>query len=353
MEKALPPMSSRLVEYAFDEPTPPGLFICAGGFEARALSFIRGLTRPQFRFAASLVLCYENQFPENQKNLSYILDRLRYLHGATPEVVGVNSKKPNQTLRALRETVLTASAKLRYQAVVIDISGMSQMLALCSIHACFSAGLPVTIVYTEARSYFPTKPEGEKLIRAWNDQNFEVAARYLQSQGLKSIHILSEFAGSFRPTKPTCLMVFLGYEPNRIEGLIDRYAPDRLVALYGRSPHERFRWRTTLSKRLHEPLLENVPVRKREVSTLEVDEIVSALEAEFDVLHEFYEIAIAPQCSKMQAVATYLFWLQHPEVQLVFTSPVRFNPEHYSRGSSKTFVYELPAQAVRPMYLAK
>src|SRR6266852_5887676 len=106
-------MAARLTEYRFDEPTPSGLFICAGGFEDRAISFVHGLTRRHFRFASSMVLCYESQFPENQPNFSYLLERLRYFQATTPEVIGVSSKKPNQSLRALREAVIAASSKLR------------------------------------------------------------------------------------------------------------------------------------------------------------------------------------------------------------------------------------------------
>jgi len=78
------------------------------------------------------------------------------------------------------------------------------------------------------------------------------------------------------------------------------------------------------------------------VSTLRVTEVLDTLEKEFRTIRDQYDVAIASQCSKMQAVATYLFWRRHPEVQLVFTSPVSFNPKRYSRGVGRTFVYEIP-----------
>jgi hypothetical protein len=168
-----------------------------------------------------------------------------------------------------------------------------------------------------------------------------VAAEYLQSAGLKEVQILPEFAGNFRPGSQTCLIIFVGYEPNRIKGLIDIYAPSAMLVLYGRSPHHGFSWRTRLSHELHEDLFSQWLVRRAEVSTLEVDQILKALEEEFSTIREHYDVAIAPQCGKMQALAAYLFWRRHPEVQMLFTSPVRFNPSNYSEGTGRTFVYEI------------
>ena len=96
-----------------------------------------------------------------------------------------------------------------------------------------------------------------------------------------------------------------------------------------------------LSRALHEDLFPKWRLREAEVSTFAVTDIVEQLEDAFRILYSDYDIAIAPQCSKMQGLAAYLFWRRHPEVQLLFTIPVRFNPDHYSQGARNTYVYEI------------
>jgi hypothetical protein len=227
------------------------------------------------------------------------------------------------------------------RTVLIDISGMTHLWALGAIHACLSCGLSVAVIYTEARSYFPPKQELQKIVRSWEQREYDIVSQYLQSAGLKTVHIVPEFGGNFRPGRKNCLAVFVGYEPNRIRGLVEQYAPGALIVLYGRSPHEKLLWRTQLSKDLHKELFSGWYVREAEISTFLVSEILSKLEDEFQILQEEYDLAIAPQCSKMQAIASYIFWRKHPEVQLLFTSPVRFNPDRYSSGVGGTFIYDI------------
>lgn len=335
-------MHHELKSYNFSADSSAGMLICCGGFENRATTFVRKISRKYFRFQKALLLHYESQRADNQANFSFLSERISELSGHQPDVVKVDSRDPNKSFNSIAQPVMEEARKLKHGKAVIDISGMSQMLAVATIHACYLARLEVTIVYTEARSYFPTKSEGERIARAWEKQDYLTAARYLQSQGLKSISILPEFAGNIRPRKPMCLIIFIGYEPNRIQGLVQYYSPDRVVAIYGRSPHEKFLWRGKFSHRIHRQVFEEYPIREIEASTLKIGDVLESLEREFDVIKEEFDVAIAPQCSKLQAVSSYLFWRQHPEVQLVFTTPVRFNPNHYSRGAGVTLEYLLP-----------
>lgn len=73
------------------------------------------------------------------------------------------------------------------------------------------------------------------------------------------------------------------------------------------------------------------------MSTGDVASILDTLEQEYSVIGEHFDLAVAPHCSKMQGVASYLFWRRHPEVQLVFTSPVKFHRDRYSEGQGKTY----------------
>lgn len=329
-------------EFDFGNDIEAGLLVAAGGFEGRAITFIKKLRKSSCTFEHSLLIEYESQPGDNEENYKWLRERLKKLIGKNPRKVSVHSDRPVQSCGDIKSEIETIASKVVDKTAWIDISGMTHLWALATIHACLSSGFRTFVVFTEAKRYFPLKQDKKKLVQAWRKRDYPKCKEYLQSAALKSIHILPEFGGNFRPGRQTCLMVFVGYEPNRTEGLVNDYAPGRLIVLYGRSPHKGLQWRTKLSKDLHEELFSRWYVRETEISTLRVDETLAKLEEEFQVIREQFDVAISPLCSKMQALAIYLFWRRHPEVQLIFTSPVRFNPERYSKGSHKTYIYEIP-----------
>lgn len=329
-------------EFDFTSNVSAGLVVCAGGFEQRARGFVSRLRTTRFSTESCLLLRYGNDpAEENEANYRRLRDRLRFLCSTVIDTVPFNDGNSVQGGQDVQRKIHEACAHLDARCAFIDISAMTHLLAASSVHACLSCGLRTTVVYTEAKSYFPTKEMRQQVVRAWRTKNYDVARRFLQSAGLKAVQILPDFSGNFRPGHQTCLVVFAGHEPNRVEGLVDDYAPGALIVLYGVSPHSNLRWRTELSKDLHAELFSQWLVRKREVSTLRIDEILGSLETEFGTIRHQYDVAIAPQCSKMQAIASYLFWRRHPEVQLIFTSPVNFNPARYSHGTGRTFQYEI------------
>lgn len=334
-------MSSQPREFDFTQPVSAGLLVVAGGFEERAITFSKNLKKEVCSLDRTLILHYENQAEDNSPNYQKLITRLRSITGVKSAVCTIHAETPIKSSRSIEKRIREVAATVENRTAIVDVSGMTHLWALTTIHSCLRSGLHTLVVYTEAKSYFPTRGVRNRLLNAWKAQEYEVAAVYLQSAGLNTVQILPEFAGNFRPGRPTCLIVFVGYEPNRIQGLVDIYAPGAMVVFYGRPPHHEFSWRTKLSHALHEDLFSQWLVRRAEVSTLEVDQVLVALEEEFSVIREHYDVAIAPQCSKMQALASYLFWRRHPEVQLLFTSPVRFNPSNYSKGAGRTFAYEI------------
>lgn len=331
----------QLNEFDFTTKTEIGLLVCAGGFEKRSLSFVNNLRKTRITVEQSVILRYESQKDDNEPNFQKLKSRLQVLTNDESKVIPINAAMPIDSCRNIEAQIRDSAIQISNRSAFVDISGMTHLWALNTIHACVSRSLRTSVICSEARWYYPPKSKKDVVIRSWKDNKYKIAARYLQSAGLNAVHILPQFGGNFRPGRRICLMIFVGYEPNRIQGLVDDYAPGAVVLLYGKSPHEELHWRTQFSRDLHEELFSKWYVRETEASTLLVDEILTKLEEEFQVISMEYDIAIAPQCSKLQALASYLFWRKHPEVQLLFTSPVRFNPDRYSSGVRRIFVYEI------------
>ena len=204
-------------KFDFRESTAAGLVVFAGGFEQRSLTFAEKLRKSRCSFQKSLILSYESQKEDNQANLGRLRERITLITGATPEVIGVNAHSPVRSCVDVRKKIEELCSTFSNNTALIDISGMTHLWALATIHACVACGLKVSVVYTEARWYFPRSRQRERVIKAWRNRSYDVAAQYLQSAGLKASHVLPDFAGNFRPGHQTCLIIFAGYEPNRIE----------------------------------------------------------------------------------------------------------------------------------------
>ena len=324
-----------------------GLLVCCGGFETRALTIAKRMHGCDARANGAVVLHYESQRADNEGNYEKLVTMMKSVSPGQVDTVDVNASFPLVSYERIRARIMHASRAWGNRRVTVDISGMTHLWALGVIHACVLEGLEVDVAYTEARGYFPKHRDAEPLRRAWQERDYTEASQSLQSAALMAIHILPDFAGNFRPGHPTCLIVFAGYEPNRLEGLIDSYAPGALVVLYGKSPRPAHQWRTKLSKALHAKMFSEWPLREDECSTLSPEEALGKLEEIAAVVGSKYDVAVAPHCSKMQGVASYVFWRRHPETQLIFTSPVRFSPQQYSICEREVYVYRLSA-ALRP-----
>lgn len=331
-------------QFDFANEASYGLFLAAGGFEKRALAFVRRVNVRKFRIEQAILLRYLTQREDNQPNFNRLVARVEKLANNI-DVIDVDIDTPDKFLKELVEKVRSASTSVNSASALIDISGMAHVLICCCLRAADIAQLRTSVVYTEAEDYYPRKREWKVVIDAVKNRNFKIMAKYLQTAGLKDIQIPTDFKGNTRPGCKACLFVMAGYEPNRVRGLVDEYAPNAIVVFYGNSPHVKLHGRQSLSVALHKHVFDGWRYREiRDLSTLEVPEILKWLETEYEVIRQEYDVAITSQCSKMQTVASYLFWKRHPEIQLVFTVAVRIEPKRYSRGEGRSFHLNLGTQ---------
>lgn len=330
-----------IVEFDFASNVSCGLFIAAGGFEERVLAFIHRVNVSKFGIEQAILLRYVTQREDNEPNFSRLVTQVEKFTDNI-EIIDADIHNPDKFLKELVEKMHSASTSLISRSAVIDISGMADVLICCCLRAADINLLQTSVVYTEARDYYPREPEWNNVIDVVKNLDFTGMAKYLQSAGLKDIQIPTDFKGNSRPGYKACLFVMAGYEPNRVQGLVDDYAPNAIVIFYGKSPHERLHGRQWLSINLHKHIFDGWRYRERkDVSTLEVENIRGILESEYQTLRSEYDVGIASQCSKMQTVASYLFWKQHPEIQLIFTTPVKWEHKRYSMGEGCTFQFKL------------
>ena len=328
-------------------------YICAAGFEDRALAVIKNLKDEGEKFFKySLILEYSIHKEDNKPNLKKLQDDLPKISHCLLK----NAIIDIDNIYQIKNNIVESSKKIppnEIETVFIDISGMANSLILLIIQHAKKVFFDkeIVILYAEAEIYYPTKEKRDeiiKLVKSNAEEDILKLGEELGASGTREVIIMPDFKGYFNGTKPICLIFFIGYEPSRASGLLDTYRPNMIVACYGVSPHEKFKWRTELSKKLHTQILKEFEHVEKYISIFDVSEIVTELDNIYKgtdnkgrPLYEYYNIAITPQCSKLQTVATYLFSLIHPDIQIVFCFPGKFNPKRYSEGIGKIWVYKL------------
>jgi hypothetical protein len=310
------------------------VLIVAAGFEPRARRALEMLgSHPLKRV---VLVRYAEGIGENDENFDRMLAAVRVVeHTGAVVPLTLDPRRPDDYLQELKECLL----KWRPDAtgeIWVDITALP-MQGICATLAAVRGALPglvVRVLYTEAEEYFPTKSEisrGEMPLAAL-------------SQEMSGNLIPKHFGGSSTAVA-TCLIVFAGYEKHRSIGVVDELNPSRLVLVFGEPVREGLKWRLTWSRKLHDSLHESRPTASETVSTLNPLESLRVLNAYYGFLFADHNIAVSPICSKMQCVASYLFWERYRDVQLVFPLPVTYLPFRFSRGHRNTFQFTLPTIA--------
>lgn len=343
------------------------LYICAAGFEDRVKGIIESLGRINGKvFKYCNILEYHSSLgykqtqkkqeflEKNKKNLDFLQKSLKNLSAnmLVNNVTDIDYVfKTNDNFKNMLENIPSTEI----DSIFIDISGMANFLILLTLYQVSRIfyDKEIYILYTEAQNYFPKREEKDEILqlaRKRNENHIIRLGELLGASGARETMILPFFKGYFEEDFPICLIFFLGTEPSRAIGLLDAYRPNIVITCFGVSPHEHFKWRTGFSKELHSKLkvFEQYTYSDTEISTFNIQEIISKLEGIYisadrqgKILYENYNIAITPQCSKLQTVATYLFCQSHPDVQVVFCLPGLFNPERYSKDIGKSWLYKL------------
>lgn len=322
------------------------LYICAAGFEERSLGLVRQMEGKCFTH--SLILEYTAQKEDNNANFEILTGSLKKISSNIPIVSPADLDNPLLTQQKFIEQ-LEGINNGEITQLFFDISGMSNSLILQLLIEVYKLfwDRKIYIFYTEAENYYPNEEQVKEMYTIIEEEDFESFGSIFSSSGAKENIILPDFKGRFKDSLPICLIFFVGYEPIRSKSLIEQYCPNLVAVCYGESPHDRFKWRTGFSKNIHKKVFENFShinskdIINKDISTYDINNILKDLEVLYNSFYKDYNICITPQCSKLQAIATYLFTLTHPDVQVLFCLPGYFNPNRYAIGIGSSHIIKL------------
>lgn len=317
--------------------------VLAAGFEDRAYA---ALERSRFRPDARCVLIrFVNAVPGNGQVFRRYRDaaRERFREDAI-DVVDLRHDDPAAMERDLAQVLGQLPRATRHLG--LDVSGLpayATCMALKALRTKRSEN-PLTVLYTAALEYNPARAEYDELIAAAGDE-IELIPHSMALEMDQNLQ-LDSFSGYRSQNAKTCLAILAGYEAHRANGVVEETNPSLLLLLYGRPGDASLDWRLDLSRRLHRKFEKARRTATETVSTLRFEETMAALERYYDYLIDDYDLALAPLGSKMQTVAAYLFWERHSETQLMFPTPIGYDPDRGPKGAGTTYATTLEPRSL-------
>jgi hypothetical protein len=203
--------------------------------------------------------------------------------------------------------------------ITLDVSSLTKVYLLSLLHylvAELNLGLP-RILYT-TQTYAPTK----------------------LTSGVEQIATVANFFGNISVEKETVLVLFLGFEPERSVSVWKQYRPAKTIALITTPRGGKVDYLHYAEKN-NSLLLSQPNVEVRNVSADNPYLVRSVLESIYEEVKGTYNMVIGPFGTKPQTVGVFLFWFEHPRVQLVYSFPAEYSKSYLKRKAGPTMVLPL------------
>lgn len=328
--------ASETNNFKYQEVEPiSGLVVLSAGFEDRAKEFISKATLDIN--STVLLVKFENDIENNNETYEeyrqIIVDQIGESRVTT---VSLNQKYPREYIVDLEAALQKMPRDIN--EVWLDISGMPSHAICASLQVvrAYKPTYPINVIYTSARTYHPSKSEFDTLKKK-QAEGIEYLPSSLAREMSENL-ILSSFSGQRTNEGQSCLAIFAGYEVHRSAGVIENVNPSMLLLLYGKPEGRGLGWRLDLSKQLHKKFEKTRKSAVEEVSTLYLKEGLERLDQYYEYIYDEYDLTIAPICSKMNAVAAYLFWEMYREVQLIFPLPIGYATDKKAERVGQSFL---------------
>ena len=319
--------------------------ILAAGFEDRALAFLNG---SRFKEDAHCILVLFDNDSKGNESVG-----ANYLHIVNQKFRSSNviqvTLKLNEIIdfsSHMRRAILSLPANIA--KVGVDISGLPAYAIFATLEALRGAKpyAEIPVIYSSAEIYVPTKEDYNGILDKFSigsNEEINLLPKSMAKEMADNL-VFAPFSGHRTGDGNSCLVLFAGYEPHRSAGVIDAINPTILLLIYGNPSDLTLSWRLEFSRRLHGKFERTRRCAIETVETQKVSESLELLERYYNYLIDDFDLVIAPVCSKMQVIATFLFWERYPEVQVTFPIPIGYDPDFRPRGVGDTFSVTLPGR---------
>ena len=313
----------RLNEYGSDD-----LFICCASFEERSLT---GASRlgAGFRVRYSVIFVIEEPFytKEVDANLSKLQGQLSHHTAEGVYIIRCQRDNPAEAISQLKNIWCKIKPKDSDEPyVTLDISGFTKIYLLQLLYfivAEQNLGIP-RIIHT-TQSYMPTK----------------------LTRGVEQITTVANFFGTVSFEKQTLLVLLLGFEPERSLSVWKHFNPARTIALISNPPRDGQTDYLEYAQKNNAFLLSQPNVELRDVPPDDPYNVRNVLEGIYHEVRDVSNVVVGPFGTKPQTIGVFLFCLEHPKVQVVYSYPSSYTRSYLQRQPGVTLLLPMaPAVGV-------
>jgi hypothetical protein len=330
----LPPLVE--IESAIQPESSYDLFLGAMGFEERTSAGIAALVRNNVRTKRALVLefdLYQQATEKQRDNYEKLIGTLAsgtVYRPVNAPVTSVDTVLPER----LTDALLAASAGNRFSILFDSTSCPSRILSKC-LRVLLNLSCDLTILYSEAANYYPTKAEWES--GKLKPRGFKIEGPF---SGVRFVEKPPSLQADDIGEAPVSLVLFPTFNTERTSGVLAEVEPAKRIWLIG-EPHElpENDYRIEMAKAFAAPTMYPGDPWTL-LTTFDYRQTMRVLAGIYTQDRVKHRIAIMPHGSKMQTLGVNLFALAH-QVSMIFAMPKDYNPDRYSEGCRQVWAIPL------------
>jgi hypothetical protein len=281
------------------------------------------------------IIKYLPRMKENEKGMKCIKETL-FEKGYEENDISLftfNRLGPASFRKNIERNVIKA-IKADKEVLYIDISGMSKLAILVILDLALKHKIPSQMLYAEANLYHPTKENYER-----EKMKYTTGKAFLEflCHGIEKTLILPEFFGFQNVSFPNLLVSFLGFNYRLFSSILNAIHLEQIVQI-APVPHlAENQWRKDAVFEINGGITSS-PAQEMELSAFDYKEVLIGIEELFSRYKYTHNIIIAPLGSKLQAIAVKLFHYSHPETQIIYVPPQKFEADLYTEGVKEIHV---------------
>ncbi|MCK5434527.1 MAG: hypothetical protein KAI42_04505 [Dehalococcoidales bacterium] len=308
---------TRLNEYG-----PDDLFICCASFEDRCLQSALKMGA-SFRVRFSVIFVIEEPFYKKQvdTNLFKLQAELGKRTSEGVFIIRCQRGDPIEGVSQLKSIWSRCKPKDTDEpSITIDISGFTKIYLLELLHYLVTEqNLGIPRVLHTTQTYLPTK----------------------LTRGVEQITTVPNFFGIISVEKQTLLVLFLGFEPERSLTMWKHFNPSKTIALITNPPRHGSSDYLEYARKNNSYLLSQPSVEVRDVPSDDPYATRSVLETIYSETKGPFNMIIGPFGTKPQTVGVFLFCLEYPRAQVVYSFPTNYTRSYLRRKPGCTLLLPL------------
>lgn len=298
---------------------PDDLFICCASFEERCLSSVVRMSA-DFSIKYTVIFTMKETLYNKQveRNMFRLQTELRKKTTESVFVISCQRDNPVEGINRLEDIL----RQCRFTSkggpnITIDISGFTKIYLLELFYfLLISRNLAVPRILHTTQNYLPSR----------------------LTRGIKQITTIPNFYGRPLLEKSTLLVLLLGFDSERGLAVWKQYNPVRTIALITNPPRSGNPDYLKYVRRNNDDLLSKSSAEIRDIPADNPFAVKNVLESIHEQTKDSFNMVIVPFGTKSQVVGLFYFWLDHRDVQIVYSYPSAYTRSYLKRQPGQTLL---------------